>query len=148
MGVILTREAIQLAVAANLDLVEISPNADPPVCRIMDFGKYRYNESVKEKKAKKQAKMHNRPLKEIKFHVNVGDHDYQTKINHAKAFLEKGHKVKVSLMFRGREGAHRALGFAVIERVLKDCQSVAVVDMAPRMMGRSIISVLGAKAAK
>ena len=146
IGVITTREALKLAQNENLDLVEISPNAEPPVCRIMDFGKYRYDESVKRKKAKKQQ--HARSVKEIKFHANVAEHDYQTKLNHARGFLEKGHKVKLSLQFRGRENAHRELGFQVIERAVKECEDLSVLDMKPKLMGRSIISMLGAKSAK
>ena len=146
IGVLPTREALKVAQQEGLDLVEISPNADPPVCRIMDFGKYRYDESMKRKKARKQH--HVRSVKEIKFHANVAEHDYKTKINHARKFLEKGHKVKLSLQFRGRENAHRELGFQVIERALKDCEDMSVVDMTPRLMGRSIVSMLGAKSQK
>ena len=144
VGVLPTRDALKLAQQEGLDLVEISPNADPPVCRIMDFGKYRYDESIKRKKARKQQ--HTRSVKEIKFHANVAEHDYQTKVNHAKKFLEKGHKVKFSLQFRGRENAHRELGFEVINRALRDCEELCVVDMAPRLVGRSIVSMVGAKA--
>ena len=131
-GVLEIREAMNLARELGLDLVEISPNADPPVCRIMDFGKYRYDESVKKKKARKASMVYNRQVKEIKFHANVADHDYQTKVNHARKFLEKGHKVKVSLQFRGRENAHRELGFEVVKRVLIDCEDLSVVDMEPK----------------
>lgn len=145
-GVMATRDALKLAQQDGLDLVEISPNADPPVCRIMDFGKYRYDESVKRKKARKQQ--HIRSVKEIKFHANVAEHDYETKISHAKKFLEKGHKVKLSLQFRGRENAHRELGFEVVNRALKDCGELAVVDMEPKLMGRSIVAMLGAKSVK
>lgn len=127
-------------------MVEISPNADPPVCRIMDFGKYRYEEGRKKKQQKKHQ--HSHSVKEIKFHANVGEHDYQTKLNHVRDFLGKGHKVKVTLTFRGRENAHRDLGFALVNRVLTDCSEVGMVDMTPRMMGRSIVSMLGAKSAK
>ena len=130
----------------DLDLVEISPNADPPVCRIMDYGKFRYDESIKQKKARKTG--HRQIVKEIKFHANVGDHDYQTKVNHARGFLEKGHKVKVSLTFRGRENAHRELGFEVVQRVLKDCEDLSVVDMAPKLVGRSVVSMLGVRSGK
>jgi len=146
VGVMATRDALKLAQQEGLDLVEISPNADPPVCRIMDFGKFRYDESMKRKKARKQQ--HTRSVKEIKFHANVAEHDYETKINHAKKFLEKGHKVKLSLQFRGRENAHRELGFEVIKRALKDCEELSVVDMAPKLVGRSIVSMLGARSAK
>lgn len=144
-GVLEIRDAMNLAREHGLDLVEISPNADPPVCRIMDFGKYRYNESVKKKKARKASMGHNRQVKEIKFHANVAEHDYQTKVNHARKFLEKGHKVKVSLQFRGRENAYRELGFDVINRVLSDCGDLSVVDMAPKMIGRSVVAMLGLK---
>ena len=146
VGIVPTREALKIAEHEGMDLVEISPNADPPVCRIMDFGKYMYDESVKQKKARKQQ--HARAVKEIKFHANVAEHDYQTKVNHMRKFLEKGHKVKISLQFRGRENAHRELGFEVIERVLKDCEDISVVDMAPKLMGRSIIAMLGARSSK
>ena len=139
------REAMNLARELGLDLVEISPNADPPVCRIMDFGKYRYDESVKKKKARKASMVYNRQVKEIKFHANVADHDYQTKVNHARKFLEKGHKVKVSLQFRGRENAHRELGFEVVKRVLIDCEDLSVVDMEPKMIGRAVVAMLGTK---
>ena len=147
-GVIPTQEALKLAQDQGLDLVEISPNADPPVCKIMDFGKHRYDESVKRKKAKKQSQTHSRAVKEIKFHANVGEHDYETKVNHARKFLEKGHKVKLSLQFRGRENAHREIGFEVISRAIKDLEAVSVVDMAPKLIGRNIVSMLGLRAKK
>ncbi len=146
LGVMETREALQMAIDQNLDLVEISPNADPPVCRIMDFGKFRYEESMRQKKARKSQS--NKPMKEVKFHANVGEHDFQTKLNRAKEFLEKGHKVKLSLQFRGRENAHRELGFEVIQRVIKECVDISVIDMAPKLMGRSIVAMLGVKTAK
>ena len=145
-GIIPTREAVKLAQEQGFDLVEISPQADPPVCRIMDFGKYMYRESRKQRLARKHQ--HGHTVKEVKFHANVAEHDYLTKVNHAKQFLEKGHKVKLSLTFRGRENAHRELGFAVVDRVLKDCEECCVVDMRPRMMGRSIISMLGPRSSK
>lgn len=146
VGVVPTREALQLAHDSHLDLVEVSPNADPPVCRIMDFGKFRYQESLKRKEARKSQQ--NKVLKEVKYHANVADHDYQTKMGHIREFIEKGHKVKLSLMFRGRENAHRELGFDVINRVVADCADVATPEMQPRLMGRSIIAMLSAKAGK
>ena len=148
LGVIATREAMRLAGQQELDLVEISPNADPPVCRIMDFGKFRYDESIKRRKARRQAALHSRPVKEIKFHANVADHDYQTKLGHARGFLEKGHKVKVSLTFRGRENAHRELGFEVVKRVIADCEDLCAVEMQPKLMGRNLVCMLGVKAPK
>jgi len=146
VGIVTTRSAFKMAQEQGLDLVEISPDADPPVCRIMDFGKYRYEQSVKEKLARKHQ--HSRSVKEIKFHANVAEHDYVTKVNHAKKFLEKGHKVKLSLQFRGRENAHRELGFEVINRAVKDCGDLCVVDAAPRLVGRSITSMLGCRSGK
>lgn len=145
-GIMPTKEALALAQQQGLDLVEISPHADPPVCRIMDFGKYRYEESRKNKKARKHQ--HSHATKEIKFHVNVAEHDYKVKVDHVRNFLEKGHKVKVSLTFRGRENAHRDLGFDLVNRVLKDCEDLSVVDMEPKMLGRSIISMLGPRSSR
>ena len=141
IGVMSTRDALIQAQQEGLDLVEISPNADPPVCRIMDFGKYRYEEARKEKLARKHQHVH--AVKEMKFHANTAEHDYQTKVNHIREFLEKGHKVKVTLTFRGRENAHKELGFEVMNRVIKDCESRSMIDMTPRMLGRSIIAMIG-----
>ncbi len=146
LGVIPTQQAKGLASQCQLDLVEVSPNADPPVCRIMDYGKYRYEEQRKERLAKKRQ--HNLSLKEIKFHANVEEHDYQTKLSHIREFLGKGHKVKISLFFRGRENAHRDLGFQVIERVTKDCEPIATVESRPRLIGRGIFGVLSPIAPK
>lgn len=146
VGVISTSDALRLAHQQGLDLVEISPKADPPVCRIMDFGKYRYDESVKEKLARKRV--HRNSVKEIKFHANVGDHDYATKMGHVHKFLEKGHKVKLSLQFRGRENAHREIGFEVINRAITECGELCQVDMAPKLVGRSIVSMLSPKSGK
>lgn len=143
LGVIDTRDALRMANEQGLDLVEISPNADPPVCRIMDFGKFRYQESVKEKMARKHQ--HQLSVKEIKFHANIGDHDYETKVNHIREFLNKGHRVKVTLVFRGREMAHQDLGVAVVNRVMKDCGDVGVVEVAPKMMGRILTGMLAHK---
>ncbi len=146
LGILPTREAQRLADEKKLDLVEIAPQADPPVCRIMDFGKYKFQETQKKKQARKhQSKQH---VKEVKFHANVAEHDYQTKLNHMRDFLEKGHKVKVSLQFRGRENAHRELGMELIKRVIEDCADLSVVDMTPRIMGRQVLAMLGAKSAK
>ncbi len=141
-----TRDAMRLAVEANLDLVEISPNAEPPVCRIMDFGKFRYDEGQKRKQSRKSQSR--TVVKEVKFHVNVDDHDYQVKLRNIRAFLEEGHKVKLTLQFRGRENAHRELGAEVVARVIKDVSDLANVEQAPRQMGRSLTGLLGVKAHK
>jgi len=146
LGIIETSRARALATERGLDLVEISPKADPPVCRIMDFGKFRYEEGRKERLARKRQQSH--AVKEVKFRPNVGEHDYQTKVNHLRDFLSKGHKVKLTLMFRGREHAHRDLGFQLLERVIKDAADISAVDMAPRMMGRSAVAMLSSRAAK
>lgn len=148
IGIMPTREAVRLAQEQGLDLVEVSPNAEPPVCRIMDLGKHLYSENMKRKQARQQQTRHSRAVKELKFHANVAEHDYQTKLGRAREFLEKGHKVKISLQFRGRENAHRELGFEVVNRVLKDCEDICTVDMPPRLMGRSLICMVGARSAK
>ena len=143
LGVMSTQDAMRMAQEQQLDLVEISPNADPPVCRIMDFGKFRYQESLKDKESRKHQ--HRQVVKEIKFHANVGEHDYLTKLNHIKGFLTDGHKVKVSLVFRGRENVHREIGFGVVNKVIKEYEGICSVDMTPRMMGRMLIAMLGGK---
>ena len=112
----------------------------------MDYGKWQYEQGRKCKAQRKNNATN--AVKEIKFRPNVGDHDYETKVNHAREFLEKGHKLKITLMFRGRENAHRELGFAVVERVVKDCEDLAVVDMAPKRVGRQIVAMLGVRAKK
>jgi len=141
-----TREAMRLAVDAGLDLVEVSPNAEPPVCRIMDFGKYRYDESQRKKQARKSQPR--TVVKEVKFRVNVDENDYQVKMRNVRNFLAEGHKVKLTLQFRGRENAHRELGHAVIERVIEDVAEIAVVEQAPRLMGRAINALIGTKSQK
>jgi len=148
VGIVPTRDALALANKRGLDLVEVSPNAKPPVCRVMDFGKYKYEESVKQKKTKKQSHTRSRSTKEVKFHSNIGEHDYAFKVEHIREFLKKGHKVKISLQFRGRENAHRDLGFEVMNRVIKDCDEVSSISMAPRMMGNSIVAMLSIKSVK
>ena len=141
-----TREALRIAQEQNLDLVEISPDARPPVCRLMDYGKFRYEQGRKKREQRKHQ--HQNAVKEIKFRPNVGDHDYETKLGHVRKFLSKGHKVKISLTFRGRENAHRELGFAVVERVIQDCADVSSVDMAPKRVGRMIVAMLGVRSGK
>jgi len=146
IGVITTGEALKLAQASGLDLVEVSPNAEPPVCRVMDFGKFMYEENRKQKQARKHQ--HNLVVKEMKFHANVGEHDFETKVGHIKEFLAAGHKVKLSLTFRGRENIHRELGFEVMNRVVKDCAEVSTLEQSPKLMGRGMIAMLGIKSAK
>lgn len=146
IGVVQTRDALRMAQEQSLDLVEISPNAKPPVCRLMDYGKFRYEQGRKEREQRKNQ--HQTIVKEIKFRPGVEDHDYETKLAHVRGFLEKGNKVKITLTFRGRENAHRELGEAVIDRVLKECQDIGVVDMAPKRMGKMVIAMLGVRSQK
>jgi len=134
-----TDQAIKSARSRGLDLIEIAPTAQPPVCRIVDFGKFRYDlaKQEKEKKGSPAGK-----LKEIKFRVNIDQHDYLTKMRHAEEFLDKGNKLKILLQFRGREMAHQELGMAVVERVRDDLTTMAHVDMPPKMAGRAITMIM------
>ena len=140
IGIISTRDALRKATEAGLDLVEISPNAHPPVCRIMDYGKFKYEVEKKERQAKKHQTQ--TKVKEIKFHANVGDHDYQTKLRHATEFLNEGHRVKFSLYFRGRENAHQELGFDLMKRVAQDLTEVGSLEQEARMMGRNLLMMM------
>ncbi len=134
LGVLRLDEAIRKARSMGLDLVEIAPNAQPPVCRIVDFGKFRYDLSKQDKEKKTTASK----VKEVKFRVNIDEHDYITKVRHAEDFLDKGNKVKVHLQFRGREMAHQELGMQVVQRVKEDLVGMAHVDMEPKLVGRAI----------
>ncbi len=138
LGVMRLQDALRKAEELGLDLVEVAPNAEPPVCRIVDFGKYRYELA----KQDKERKSHASKLKEVKFRVNIDQHDYVTKVKHAEEFLDKNNKVKVQLQFRGREMAHQELGMAVMQRVQDDLATMGQVDMAPRLVGRTINMVL------
>lgn len=134
LGVMKLQDALRKAQSMGLDLVEVAANANPPVCRIVDFGKFRY-ELAKQEKDKKQ---NTSKLKEIKFRVNISEHDYLTKVRRGEQFLDKGNKLKVQLQFRGREMAHKDLGEAVMRRVKADLATMAAVEMEPKMIGRSI----------
>ena len=134
LGVLRTEDAIQKAKSYGLDLVEVAPNAQPPVCRIVDYGKFRYEQAKHEKDRKHSVAK----VKEIKFRANIDEHDYMTKIRHAEEFLEKGNKLKIGLQFRGREMAHQEIGRAVMERVKMDLATMAHVDMEPKMAGRAL----------
>ena len=135
-----TREALRLAQEMDLDLVLVGPNADPPVARIMDYSKWRYEQQMAEKEARKKAKR--TEVKYIKFRVKIDEHDYQTKLGHIKRFLQEGHKVKVTIMFRGREVAHPELGERILNRVTEDLKDLAVVEMKPEMLGLDINMLL------
>ncbi|HWP26247.1 MAG TPA: translation initiation factor IF-3 [Xanthobacteraceae bacterium] len=133
-------EALQLAQEAGLDLVEISPNANPPVCKLLDYGKYKYQEQKKAAEARKKQKVVE--VKEIKFRPMIDDHDYQVKMRSMKRFFEEGDKVKVTLRFRGRELAHQELGVKLLERVKDDTMKIAKIEMEPRFEGRQMVMVL------
>lgn len=136
LGVMSLRDAISQAHRRGLNLVEVATTAQPPVCRIVDFGKFRYEQSKKERDARKHH--HANRLKELEFHVNISDHDYQIKLHHVEDWLRKGFKVKASVTFRGREMAHKELGTTLMERFIKDCAPLASVDSSPRMLGRRL----------
>jgi translation initiation factor IF-3 len=140
LGIMVPFDALKRAREQNLDLVEISPNAAPPVCRIMDYGKYLYEQEKKERAAKKHQKQI--VLKEVKFSVNVDEHDYVTKRNHVLRFLAEGDKVKGSLRFRGREMAHQNLGREVLDRLVKDVGDKGIVEFRPRMEGNTMHVIL------
>ena len=142
-GVVSTREALAIAEEAGLDLVEVSPNAKPPVCRIMDYGKYRFEQSKKQQAAKKKQKQIH--IKEIKFRPGTEEGDYQVKLRNLIRFLEAGDKAKVTLRFRGREMAHMDLGEKLLQRVREDLEELAVVDQMPRKEGRQMVMMLSPK---
>ena len=143
-GVIDPRDAIRMAEEVGLDLVEISPNADPPVCKIMDFGKFKYEQQKKQNEAKKKQRVIE--IKEVKFRPNIDIHDYEVKMRNVTRFLEDGDKVKVTLRFRGREMAHQELGREVLERIAADTVELGKVESMPKMEGRQMIMVIGPKA--
>ncbi|NIP97760.1 MAG: translation initiation factor IF-3 [Akkermansiaceae bacterium] len=139
LGVMDTREAVQRAKAIGLDLVEVASKADPPVCRVVDYGKWKYEQSKLKKNTKSKATTR---LKEVKFRVRTEQHDYNIKLGRAETFLEEGHKVRMQLQFRGRENAHRELGFEKMERIKNDLKTMAHVDQEPKLVGRNIVMVL------
>ena len=138
LGVLKIQDALRAAQNAGLDLVEVAPTANPPVCRIVDFGKFKY-EISKQDKEKKQASS---KLKEIKFRVNISEHDYETKLRHAEEFLDRGNKVRVQLQFRGRENAHKDLGVNLMKKISEDLLTMSNVEQAPKLMGRAITMTL------
>ena len=133
-------EAIKKAREKNLDLVEISPTAQPPVCRIMDYGKYLYQQEKKEREAKKHQKTIT--VKEVKFRINVDDHDYETKKNHVLRFLDEGDKVKATIFFRGREMTRTGLGRTILERLIRDVEPQSIVEFRPRQEGNTLHLIL------
>ena len=143
VGVVSTRDSLAMALAAGLDLVEISPNADPPVCKILDYGKFKYEAQKKKNEAKKKQKVIE--VKEIKLRPNIDDNDYDVKMRNMRRFLDEGDKVKVTLRFRGREMAHQDLGMKVLDRVREGLGEMAKVEQFPKMEGRQMIMVMAPK---
>ena len=146
VGVIKTEEALAMAQEAGLDLVEVSPNASPPVCRVMDYGKYKFEANKQQQKAKKKQKQIQ--VKEIKFRPRTEEGDYQTKVRKLREFLEKGDKAKVTLRYRGREFAHQELGLELLKRVAADLEEFSSVEQMPKMEGRQMVMMLSPKKAK
>jgi len=140
LGIMPPFEALKTAREKNLDLVEISPTAQPPVCRIMDYGKFLYEQEKKERAAKKHQKT--TTLKEVKFRINVDEHDYEFKKNHVLRFLDEGDKVKATIFFRGREMTRTSLGRELLDRLIKDVGDKAVVEFRPRMEGNTLHAIL------
>ena len=146
VGVLATREALVLAQSKGLDLVEVSPTARPPVCRIMDYGKFKYEQNRRARKAKK--KQHQMQLKEIKMRPKIDDHDYGFKVNHAREFLVARDKVKLTIMFRGRELARMDTGRQLIDKAISELADVSTVESTPRAEGRTLTAVLMPKPTK
>ena len=146
LGIMSAREAQQLAYDKNLDLVKIAPQATPPVCRIMDYGKYRFEQAKREKEARKNQKVID--IKEIRLSLKIDTHDFETKVGHAKKFLAGGDKVKVSVRFRGREMAHPELGTVLIQRFADALAETGTIDKQPKMEGRSMVMFVSPKPVK
>ncbi|MBZ5646075.1 MAG: translation initiation factor IF-3 [Acidobacteriia bacterium] len=143
LGIMPPFEALKKAREQNLDLVEISPTAQPPVCRIMDYGKFLYEQEKKERAAKKHQKVIT--VKEVKFRINVDEHDYEFKKNHVLRFLDDGDKVKATIFFRGREMTHTNLGRQILDRLIKDIGDKGIVEFRPRMEGNTLHAILAPK---
>ncbi len=140
IGIVPTTDALRKAQELDLDLVEVAPQANPPVCRIMDYGKYKYERDIRQKEArKKQARIE---VKEIKFRPKIDPHDYATKKGHVERFLRAGARVKVTIMFRGREMAHTELGRKILDRLVADLTDLAIVETAPKQDGRNMVMVI------
>ncbi len=138
LGVMSSRDALTKAQSLGLDLVEIAGQVDPPVCKIVDYGKYKYEQA----KLKKQKSKSSTRMKEVKFRVGTGQHDYNIKLGRAEGFLDANHKCRFVLQFRGRENAHKDLGFVVLNRIVDDLKTMAQVDQAPRLNGRAVAMIL------
>ena len=146
LGIMSASEALRLAEERDLDLVKISPQAKPPVCKIMDYGKYRFDMAKREKEARKNQRVVD--IKEVRLSVNIDTHDFDTKVGHAKRFIAGGDKVKVSIRFRGREMAHTNLGIEIMERFAQACADTAAVEKAAKLEGRQMLMFLAPKPTK
>jgi translation initiation factor IF-3 len=142
LGILNPREALALARQADMDLVEVAPEADPPVCKIMDFGRYKYEQSKKLAESRKKATVE---IKEVKFRPKTAEHDYQTKLKRIQKFLAEKNKIKVTLMFRGREITHSDLGVALLQRVIADIGEIGVPEQMPKLEGRTLVMVVSPK---
>lgn len=145
-GVVSVPEALRMAEEAGLDLVEVSPNADPPVCKILDYGKYKYEQQKKAAEARKKQKTVD--VKEVKIRPGIEKHDYEVKMRNARRFLEGGDKVKVTMRFRGREMAHQDIGLGVLRKMKEELADVSKPELEPKLEGRQMIMVLGPDATK
>lgn len=140
VGIVATTEAIRSAKDVGLDLVEVSPNAEPPVCKILDFGKYKYEQQKKAQEARKKQKTID--VKEVKIRPGIEEHDFQVKMRNVHRFLEKGDKVKISMRFRGREMAHQDIGLKVLERMKEEVLEKSKIEQEPKLEGRQMIMIL------
>jgi translation initiation factor IF-3 len=138
LGVMKIQDALRAAQHAGLDLVEVAPTANPPVCRIVDFGKFKYEISKHDKDRKNASSK----LKEIKFRVHISEHDYETKLRHGEEFLDKSNKVRIQLQFRGRENAHKELGMVLMKRIAEDLSQMSNVEQPPKLMGKAVTMTL------
>jgi len=146
LGIFITKEAIRLAQDKGLDLIEIVPTATPPVCKVMDFGKYRYEISKKEKIQKKHQ--HTTQVKEIRFHPNTDTHDFEFKVRHSREFLEQGHKVKATVVFKGREITYQAIGREVLDRFTERISDIAKLEQDAKLEGRQLVAIFVADKTK
>ncbi len=142
-GVVTIQEALDIADEHGLDLVEVAPNAKPPVCRVMDYGKFKFEKNKKDREARKKQRQNQIETKEIKFRPKIEDHDYNVKLKHIKRFLDEGNKVKLVIRFRGREMMFQNNGIELLKRVTEDVKGLGVVEKTPEMQGRQQIMIIG-----
>jgi len=143
MGILAVKEAIRIAEERGLDLVEVAPNSQPPVCRIMNYGKYKYQQSKRTQEARKhQTVIH---IKEVKVRPRTEEHDFQFKLRHVKRFLDEGNKVKISILFRGREIAHPEFGKEMLNRFIEEAKDIMVIEQFPRLEGRNMVMIMAPK---